>query len=326
MSLLMEITLNGTGYQISHEGLSLESYWNAYIISLNNVQRQLQYEYGGYSRLSAGSMVLSPELFASEWPPPVNAAITAYYTATNEAAKVEMFQGTAHLQHFNDKTVSYEIDDNAYTAIIADTTAYDTNLGGFFTTMCGAGILNLTYDNTYAGEALPVKFTQSGDILAIELASLVAAYNAHMFYIDEENSKLWLIDMISDAGTTAYTEFDFFPVDYEYFKPTAEVRGPTYNRTSAYTYGRTLTLSTDYEDTQSDIEAAYDNIITVLNKPRARFRIPFDSAPPVPGTKLTWTDTRLAVSTDAEIAARSFDYNFVNEKITIEGDGAVAAT
>ena len=323
--LLVQVTLNAVNYQVSYEALALESYWNPWIKNFT-VQRQLQYEYGGFSRLQAGMITFSPDLFATPWQPPFNGAISAWYTATNEAAKTLIFSGTMHLRHFNDKSVSYEVDENAYTDVIAATTAYDTDLDGVFTTWCGAGILNLTLDTTYArATSPPVKFTQAEDILCIELASLVAAYNTHLFWIDEGNDKLWLIDMLGQSTTTDFDEFSFFPVDYDFLKPVAQVQGPTYTRTSAYAYGRSVSISTDYEDTEADINSAYDDIITILNRARIRFRIPFDQAPPDPGEKLTFTDTRTKGTTVGTVYARNLGYNFIGEKITIEGDGTAVS-
>lgn len=103
--LLVEITINATLNRVSILGHALTNNWKPYIIAFDNPIMAPNTDYGGFCHLRFGAIYFSPELFASDWPPPVSCPIAIYYTATTEAARELIFDGTAHRQNFNREEV-----------------------------------------------------------------------------------------------------------------------------------------------------------------------------------------------------------------------------
>ncbi len=322
--LLVQATINGTDYYTSMEGVALTHYWDAVIIGFDPPQYQMSDLYGGYVRPGFGSIKFSHDLFDSEWPPPVSIDTSIYYTATTEAAKETLFSGKAHLRTINREIVEYELYSESFTATIADLTAFDDTLVDVATWFCNAARLNLTLDSTYARAVSPdVKFTLSGEQLAINLFSDICAFFTHCFYIS--GTTLYLIDMLAAAGSQTITEFDFFPSEYHYEVPVALARTTNYARTSAYPYGQEISLGTEFIDTEAKINTALDNIITVQNKPWCNLRMPFLGSLPTPGKKISWTDTSLGSDLAAYIYARTLRFDFEAEEVIVEGEGALSA-
>lgn len=321
--LLVEATIDGTLHRISMEGIALAHYWDNYIVGFDPVQYQCAYPYGGYVRLGYGIIHFSPDLFASDWPPPVNMTIAIYYTATDEASREILFAGTGHRKRITREHIEYALYGPSYTATVADATAFNDTLVNVVSWFCGASYLNVTLDHTYDRASSPqVVFTTSGEQLAINLLSEICAFFSHCFYIS--GSTLYLIDMLLDAGSEAITEFDFFPSEYDENEPTALARTDNYKRFSAYPYGQEISLATEFADTEVRINAALDNIVAISNKARCRLKVPFIGSLPTPGKKLSWTDTSLGQDLDAYIRARTIAYDFEHEEVIIEGEGELS--
>ena len=201
-------------------------------------------------------------------------------------------------------------------------TDFDDTLVNVATWFCNAARLNLTLDSTYARAASPtVKFTLSGEQIAVNLLSDICAFFTHMFYIS--SGTLYLIDMLLDAGSMTITEFDFFPSEYFYEVPIAIAKTDNYVSTSSYPYGSEVSFPIEFINTQAEIEAALANVITVMNLARCNLRLPFIGSFPTPGKKVSWTDTSLGEDTDVYIRARTFMYDFENEEVIIEGEGVL---
>ncbi|MBW2606146.1 MAG: hypothetical protein JRD05_00775 [Deltaproteobacteria bacterium] len=308
---------------LSIDGVDLAHFWDSHVIRFDAPQRSLAKNHGGYCSLGFGGISFSHDLFTDDWPPPVNGVITVKYTATTEAAAETIFEGVAHLSKINREEIRYELYGPSYTATVNDATAYNDTLVAVMTTLCGVGILNLTLDSSAArGPSPNVTHTVDGDQLAIELASEICAFYSHLFYI--VGSTLYLVDMLGDNGTQTITEFDFFPSDYNNLVPVALARSGDYSRTSAYPYGNELSVD-QYHDTEANVNTALDNIIAIENKARCDLKIPLLGSLPVPGKKISWTDTSLGVDTDMYIRARALRYDFDNEEITISGEGEISA-
>lgn len=321
--LLIEATINGTLHRISDEWLSLEHPWKGQIIGFDPIQGQIAYPYGGYVRPGYGSIQFSPDLFTSDWPPPINMTISAYYTATDEASRETLFSGIAHRKNVTREHIVYDLYGTSYTATVADAVVFSDTLADVASWFCGASYLNLTLNATYARAVSPdVAFQNSGEQLAINLFSDICAFFTHCFYIS--GSTLYLVDMLLDAGTQAVTEFQFFPSEYENNPPASIAKTTNYKRFSAYPYGTEISLGTEFADNQAKIEAALDNIITVSNKARCRLRMPFTGSLPTTGKKLSWTDTSLGQNLGAYIHARTITYDFLEEEVIIEGEGELS--
>ena len=128
--LLIEMVINGVTRYISDEMLQLTHAWKPYIESFSAPSWQMDDEHGGMVRFTAGDLTLSPGLFdeLDIWPPPVQASVTAKYTATTEAAAVTLFTNMAHLTSFDREQVSYDVRDVEYDQKLLDETLdYDGN-------------------------------------------------------------------------------------------------------------------------------------------------------------------------------------------------------
>ena len=273
--------------------------------------------------MAFGRIHYKPKGFEDDWPPPVSAATELKYTLTTEGAAQSMLIGTAHRAGYTKKLVSYDQYGPNYDETIADTTAYNDTLNNVMSTILTSIAEISTLNTTYARAVSPnVTHTVSGNQLAIELASAIAKFYAHLIYII--GSTAYLVDMKLDNGSEIALGFKYLNPIYEDKKPVALARCGDFSRTSSYSYGKEISVS-QYHTTQANIETALDDIIEIENKPRCRITVPLRdlSAIPVPGQKISWTDDQLIQDTDAWIRARVLRYDLIREFVTIEGEGSM---
>lgn len=186
-----------------------------------------------------------------------------------------------------------------------------------------------TVNTTYARLTSPnVTWTLTSNRLAINVASDIAAFYSHLFYV--VGTTAYLVDMKLDNGTDwTPTEFQFFPAQYQYKTPiamlTCSADGTVYKSVSSYPYG--VTTSVDpYHETEANIEAALDDIVAIENAPRMAVKVPMIAGNfPLPGTKIIFPDTSNVADLSSWIRARRLTYDFLNDSILIEGEGAIAA-
>ncbi|MDH5524438.1 MAG: hypothetical protein OEY01_10670 [Desulfobulbaceae bacterium] len=322
--LLVEMSINAVLKRLSMEGLALDHWWANMITSFTPPQYSLPKDYGGYARLDFGSIILSPDLFKGDWPPPASCPITVKYTATDEASAETLFSGTAHRAGFDRDSISYDLHGTAYDTVVATNQAFDDTLANVMAWAADPTRLNLTLDTTAARAPSPALIhTMTSDRLLIDTISDFCAFFSHCFHI--EAGTLYLVDMLADNGSEVLTEYDYFPSTYEDVVPTSIITGGDYSRASAYPYGEALSLSEAYHSAQANIEAALDDILSVINRPRCRLRVPLLGGLPAPGKKVSWTDSSLVVDTAAYIRARRISYDFENEVVEIEGEGEITA-
>lgn len=95
----------------SNEALPLEHYWYPYAMSFGSIKYQIDNLYGGYCRLSYGSITFMPELFVAHWPPPASMDVHVEYTATTETAAITLFIGSLHVKTWAEDAITYDIYD-----------------------------------------------------------------------------------------------------------------------------------------------------------------------------------------------------------------------
>ena len=329
--LLIKFTINSTLHRISQEGIALEHYWDAKVMAFTPPKYAMDNRYGGYIKPSFGQIALFPDLFDSDWPPPINCGIIVYYTATTEAAAEIIFQGEAHLRRIDREQIIFDLWEPSFTAGVSASTAFtSTTLVAALTTLCGASYLNLTLDTTYARSPSPtINHTTSEEQLAIDLASGMAKYCSHLIEIKDTNDDgildtLYLVDMFANRGSRSLDEFEFFPSSYAYNPPPSLARDSVngYVSVSSYPYGDEVPV-TPYDDNQTNIEAALADIIDILVKPRMILTIPFEGNIPSPGEQITTIDESQGSILTAIFNARALTFDFDNEEIIIEGEGAL---
>jgi|GEM_PF-2385215 len=124
--ILAELTISGTVYYVSNEPAALEKWFAPRIFGFTPPQYQISNDYGGYIRMGFGDITLSPDLFASVWPPPKQCSIVLKHTETTLAAAVTLFSGYIYLDGFDRETVEYSIYDTIYTKrLLSEGANYD---------------------------------------------------------------------------------------------------------------------------------------------------------------------------------------------------------
>jgi hypothetical protein len=328
--LLVQLTVNGSIRYVSIDGHSLTHNWRPFITGMEAPRIYLPTHHGGYAQLTWGSISFDPALFSStveswtDWPPPASCAITASHTDTDEASATLIFAGTAYLASPGTEKVTYDLYGPSYDETVG-AMAYNNTLNSVMTSILTT-IPEITIVDTSAARSPSpnVAFTTSGSQLAIDLASEVAGFYSHLFYI--VGSTAYLVDMLADNGSmAALTEFEFFEFPTYTYSPKAKAVAGNYTRYSAYPLGGDLS-ATPYHTTQANIEAALDDILTVENAPRASVNLPMAAGNfPTFGEKITFPDTSQAADLSTWIRARNVTFDFMQEIITIEGEGAIAA-
>lgn len=381
--LLCEFTINSVVNYLSIKGHALTHNWKPRIASFDAPTLSVPTNHGGYAKMSFGNISFNPTLFADDWPPPVNGAIALYHTATTEAARELVFEGTAHLREIKRASVTYDLygpsfdetwivrgvgpltvgqiyeivnyvagDDftnvgassNATGTIFTATGTTPTvwtnfsslaprwndTLNNVITAILGAIPEITTVDTTYARATSPnVLHTLVSETIAINLAGAIAEFYSHLLYVIGDTA--YLVDMLLDNGTDwTLTEFKFFKEPtYSYNAPISQVEAVsdsvTYKAASSYAYGQTTSV-TAYHETQANIETALADIITLENSPRTSLSVPMIAGNfPVPGRKIIIPDTAHVAALASWIRARKLTFDFINNRVEIEGEGGIAA-
>jgi hypothetical protein len=323
--LLVEFTINAVVNYVSDEGHPLTHNYRPRVTGFDSPTLSIPTDHGGYCQMTYGSISFRPDLFESDWPPPVNGAIGIYYTDTTEEDKETVFAGVAHLQTFNRESVTYDLYRPDYDEQIAASTAYNATLNNVMNTILTTIPEITSVDTTYARASSPnVTHTTSSAQVAIELASNIAAFYSHLFYVG--GSTAYLVDMKLDNGTSTLTEFEFFSMpEYQYKTPVSRAVCGTAARFSDYPYGEELSVD-QYHTTAANINTALDDIIAIENAPRITFSVPMVAGCfPLPGQKITLPDTSNVADLSSYVRVRKMTFDFLEDRVTIEGEGAISA-
>ena len=210
MKLISQMYINSTYHYVSDQWVELISLYEPHIMSITPTRISCHDVYGGYARPKFGSRSFSPTLFDSgnDWPPPKQVEVRDQLIeddAVDNSAAVTVFEGTLHLESYNEREVVYTVYRDDYQNVVSNVT-YNDDLEGVFTTYCGASYLNLTLntDGTTRAASTTVYWVRSGSYMLIEELSLIAAFHSHAFYI--EDGTLYLIDMLTGDGTLSLDE------------------------------------------------------------------------------------------------------------------------
>ncbi len=183
-------------------------------------------------------------------------------------------------------------------------------------------------NTTYARVASPnVIYTLTSNRIAINVAGDIAEFYSHMLYV--VGSTAYLVDMLLDNGTWTLTEYKFFAFPrYQYKDPlallTCSYGGIVYSQASSYPYGHTSSVD-PFHTLKTNIEAALVDIVAIENAPRVNFSVPMIAGNfPKLGQKITLPDTANVANLSSWIRVRRLQYDFVENTITIEGEGAVS--
>jgi len=323
--LLVELTINAVVNYISIDGHALTHNWRPRIISFDAPTIAAPTNHGGFAQMSFGRMTLRQDLFSGDWPPPIVCPVKIYHTETTEAARELIFEGTAQLTPFTREGITYALFGPSYDETVAVSTAYNDTLNVVMTAILTAIPEITTVDTTYARATSPnVTHTTTGEVLAIDLASAIAAFYSHIFYIIGDTA--YLVDCkLSNGADWTLTEFKFFSFPQYQYDLVASVASGQVTRFSAYPYGRSESVDA-YHTTEANIIVACDDILAIENSPRIALSVPMIAGNfPKIGQKITLPDTAHVADLSSWIRVRKLGFDFNTETINIEGEGAISA-
>ena len=106
MKVFVELNINNTIHYVSLEGVATDTQWYApYVINLDSVQYRIKHLYGGYIAPQWGSITLTQDVFANDWPPPQTIGITIKVGDTQDI----QFEGSGYLDSFTRESVTYTL-------------------------------------------------------------------------------------------------------------------------------------------------------------------------------------------------------------------------
>lgn len=322
--LLATLTINGTTRRISDQELSLEHSWYGELSQPPTIKYATAKEYGGMVAPTFGGFTCLPTTFIDSGAlPPTSMTLLLQYTESTEAAAITLLESTCHLAGFDRSGIAYEARKKERDQLIAPATLSGT-LVALFTTHCGSTKLNLTLDATKARTPSPaVSYVLTSESQTLAVLSDMAAFFGHLFYI--EGTTLHLVDMLVDNGAMTMTEFDVHPIPYSGCTPYATIKAGNTAVDGSYAYGAELSVAPVCHGTGANITAALTTIKTLVDRPRVTLSMPITAQSAVikPGMRLSWADTALYRDAAAWLMARSIQYDFGQQTITIEGEGGI---
>jgi len=100
---------NSDTLYLSLNGEALDHFWDPFVKTFSNPAFETASPYGGEVKLTFGSIVMSPDAFSGDWPPPKNLTVVIKYTATTEDAAVELFSGDIYRGDYDELSATYQI-------------------------------------------------------------------------------------------------------------------------------------------------------------------------------------------------------------------------
>ena len=333
MMLLATSYLPSGARQASTRRLKLETPWPDHILQMGSLRWACSSRHGGYCPMEYGDLTYAPEMFSSDWPPPMNFAVDLEATASTEAAKFTLFEGTAHKQEWGClENMGYDLYGPAgYTTQLPSGTTqatYGATLDALFAYACNASRLNLTLDTTLSRSPSPaLSHTTGSDQLLINFLDEVCKSHTHLFYILE--GTLYLVDCEADNGTDTDTDERTNMQHNTYGGPppvsmiTDGTNSPTF---CSFPYGSVYTQPS-FETNAAAVAAAQAKIKTIIEKEQITLRrVLTGAAFPVPGRKYTFTnEVDLLKGVSEEMRVREIEVDFKNDDLIMTGEGTVTA-
>ncbi len=322
--LLVELSLPSGLARVSNEPLALEHFWAPHVASCGPVKMAIDKPYGGYVRPQFGSIELLPTAFRSDWPPPVSMGIAISVTDLDEAGAMRIMDGTAHRSAIARDGIRYDIYGSSYTGRFTDH-SYDNTISGLFANNIPYADASLSTDVSLADDTNSPRlvYVDSGDQVVIDSLSKTCACAGHLFYID--GTVAHLVDMFTDNGSRALTEFDFFPSSYKDGVPIATVRCGDTAVPGSSVYGQEEAVSPVFNTSDTaEIEKGLSRIKTILESPGVELKLPITATVPKFGERLSWTDASLGQPVDVWMRTRALTWDFDQDQLVIEGEGGIS--
>lgn len=332
---------NGWGFLLSvkHEGMvhrysvkdqALATQWHGVVKHVDPVKLSLPTRHGGFLQVFAGQIRFVPSAFGGveawsidSWPPPKELDAVFRFKSGDQKGVTKLFKGKFYRESVAERDVVYDVYIPSYTEVIGAGTLLSTwsSTGGtlinFFEKVCE--VLGLTLDNSKATASPPMlSHTLSSERLVIDVASEVAAFCCHLFWIAD--GTLYLQDMSVDNGSLSLKNpNDFFrsPTYTDEIPINRVIAGAYKFEGTEYPYGVDYTLSANYTGDDSQLQGIYE----LVNGQWGEVPMPVATGCGefVPGKQVTLHDARLAVPSETIINMRAVSYDFINSSVKIAG-------
>lgn len=322
--ILCEFTPDGGALQrISDEDIALDYQWLSYLKSISSIKFQLPQVYGGYAGPSFSDIVLWPEAFENDWPPPTTATVKIVETDTTFAGGKVVFDGSGTVGEIDRTGVGLILKKPELDIKIAASTAYNDTLVNVVTTL--ATTCGLTVVSTRARAVSPaVLHTTAAEILAIDLLSSMCAWFSHGYEI--KGTVLYLVDMKDTTQTPIeLTEFDVQPCSYRKADPVLLVKCGDYSVDGASDNGDEVDVGDGYHTTEANILGALGDIKTLLELDIATIRFKTDQVKPGILDRITLTDESLLRLITFTGIITSIIYNYDTLSVEAEVLGSMSA-
>ncbi len=328
--LLLSIKHEGMIYRYGIKDQALAAQWHGTIMEVDPVKLSLPTRHGGFLKVSAGQVRFVPSAFGGVepwsidvWPPPKELDAIFRCKSTDQQGVAKLFEGKLYRESVSEKDVVYDVYIPSYTETIgagislASWSTPDSTLINFFEKVCD--VLGLTLDSSKATADPPtLDHNLSNERLVIDLASEVAAFCCHLFWVAD--GILYLQDMsVSNGSLSLKNPNDFFrsPAYTDEIPVNRVVAGTHKFEGTEYPYGVDYTLSANYTGNDSQLQRIYE----LVNGQWAEVPVPAESGCGefVPGKQVTLHDARLAVPSETIINMRGVSYDFIKSSVKIAG-------
>ncbi len=208
--LLIRLYVNGSWRYISdvdqmaHVSGTTYRQYLAGVISMDEIRVATAQPWGGYAEMEYGTITLSPDLFAGDWPPPAKMDIRVCYGTMGESDEQMLLMGSAYLQEIRADGIVCGV----YAPNFAHNVTDQLLFGGvvsLFTTHCATFGLTLEtgcYDDMDMywpdGPDSSIEYLANGDRQLMALLGEIAAWSGYRFYI--EGTKLVLVHTTYSNG------------------------------------------------------------------------------------------------------------------------------
>lgn len=328
--LLLSVQHGGDMHRYSLQDQALAAQWHGVVMGVDPVRMALPTKHGGFLRVSAGQIRFVPSTFGdvetwsiNAWPPPKELAVTFRCKLPGQVSgAVKLFEGKLYRVSISERDVVYDVYISSYTETIAGGTSLASwpttnSLIGFFGKVCE--VLGLTLDISKATGSPPaLSHVLSNERLVIDVASEVAAFCSHLFWID--GGVLYLQQMSANNGVLSLTNpNDFFrsPTYNDEIPVNRVVAGAYEYVGSDYPYGVDYSLPANYTGDNSQLQGIYN----LLNAHWAEVATPPEIGwgEFVPGKQLTLRDERQVVPSETVLSMRGASYLFDKFQVVLSG-------
>ncbi|MDY0292887.1 MAG: hypothetical protein RBR02_11205 [Desulfuromonadaceae bacterium] len=200
--LLVRLYINGSWRYISdrdqmaHVSGTTYRQYVAGLIAMDEIRFATSNPWGGRVAIEYGTMTISPDVFAGDWPPPGKADVRVCYGDAGESDEQMLLMGSAYLLETRADGIVYALYAPLTTTMVTDETFFGglLNVFSYYCADLGLTLDTGCYDDlgTYwAGGPNPtVEYMASGDRALINALADLAAWTCYRFWVEGTTLRL----------------------------------------------------------------------------------------------------------------------------------------